>query len=101
MLSPRYSDLRISALVIDPKSPDTIYAGTGDRANLANDGIYKSTDGGKTWKSISAGLPLNPSGRHYSILTIAIDPNDSQTIYAGGFGGLYRSTDGGNSWERL
>ncbi|TEU12441.1 MAG: tetratricopeptide repeat protein [Anaerolineales bacterium] len=103
LLTPRlqYSDLRISALVIDPKNPDIIYAGTGDRDNLANDGIYKSTDGGKTWKSISAGLPLNPSGRHYSILTIAIDPNDSQIIYAGGYGGLYRSTDGGNSWERL
>jgi photosystem II stability/assembly factor-like uncharacterized protein len=94
----QYSDLRISALVMDPKNPDIIYAGTGDRANLANDGIYKSTDGGKTWKSINAGLPRDPSERHYSILTIAIDPNDSQTIYAGGFGGLYRSTGGGDSW---
>ena len=97
----QYSDLAISALVIDHKNPDIIYAGTGDRANLANDGIYKSTDGGKTWESINTGLLVDASGRHYSILTIAIDPNDSQTIYAGGYGGLYRSTAGGNSWERL
>ena len=97
----QYADLRISALVMDPKNPDIIYIGTGDRYNLANDGIYKSTDGGKTWKSISAGLPVDPSGRHYSILAIAIDPNDSQTIYAGGYGGLYRSTDGGDSWVQL
>ncbi len=96
----QYSDLRISALVIDAKNPDIIYAGTGDRANLANDGIYKSTDGGRTWKPINTGLPVDASGRHYSILTIAIDPTDSQTIYAGGFGGLYKSTDGGESWEQ-
>jgi photosystem II stability/assembly factor-like uncharacterized protein len=95
-----YSDLRISTLVIDPKNPDIIYAGTGDRDNLANDGIYKSTDGGRTWQSINAGLPVDPSGRHYSILTIAIDPTDSQTIYAGGFGGLYKSIDGGQSWDQ-
>jgi len=98
--SRQYSDLRISALVIDPKNPDIIYAGTGDRANLANDGIYKSTDGGRTWKPINTGLPVNASGRHYSILTIAIDPTDSQTIYAGGYGGLYKSTDGGESWDQ-
>jgi photosystem II stability/assembly factor-like uncharacterized protein len=96
----QHSDLRISALVIDPKKPYIIYAGTGDRANLANDGIYKSTDGGRTWKPINAGLPVDSSGRHYSILTIAIDPNDSQTLYAGGFGGLYKSTDGGASWDQ-
>lgn len=96
----RYSDLRISALVIDPKNPSIIYAGTGDRDNLANDGIYKSTNGGITWKPINTGLPVDPSGRHYSILTIAIDPTDSQTIYAGGFGGLYKSTDSGASWNQ-
>ncbi len=96
----RYRDLKISMLVVDRHNPDIIYAGTGDQSNLANDGIYKSSDSGKTWKPINAGLPMDSRGRHYSILTIIIDPSDSQTIYSGGFGGLYKSTDGGQSWDQ-
>jgi photosystem II stability/assembly factor-like uncharacterized protein/tetratricopeptide (TPR) repeat protein len=96
----RYRDLRISILVVDRHNPDTIYAGTGDKSNLANDGIYKSTNSGRTWTPINAGLPRDSRGRHVSILAIATDPNDSQTVYAGGLGGLYKSTDGGESWER-
>jgi len=96
----QYRDLRISTLVVDRHNPDIIYAGTGDESNLANDGIYKSSDSGKTWKPINSGLPMDSGGRHYSILGIAIDPNDSQIVYAGGLGGLYKSTDGGRSWKQ-
>ena len=96
----RYGDLRISVLVIDPHDPDIIYAGTGDKSNLANDGIYKSSNGGRTWGPINRGLPADPQGKHYSIIAIAIDPENSRTLYAAGFGGLYKSTDGGESWEQ-
>jgi len=96
----RYPDLKISVLVIDPHDPDIIYAGTGDKSNLANDGIYKSTNGGRTWSPINRDLPADPQGRHYSIVAIAIDPNDSRTLYAGGFGGLYKSIDGGQFWDQ-
>jgi photosystem II stability/assembly factor-like uncharacterized protein len=47
------------------------------------------------------GLPVDTTwlGGYY-VQSIAIDPNDSQTIYAAGFGGLYKSTDGGQLWKR-
>jgi photosystem II stability/assembly factor-like uncharacterized protein/tetratricopeptide (TPR) repeat protein len=96
----RYRDLKISVLVIDPHNPEIIYAGTGDKSNLANDGIYKSTNSGRTWKPINRGLPADSRGRHYSVIAIAIDPDDNRTLYAGGFGGLYKSTDHGESWEQ-
>ncbi|MFB0536145.1 MAG: hypothetical protein ACETWR_14310 [Anaerolineae bacterium] len=94
-------ELKISALAIDPRNPNIIYAGTGFRSNYDGHGIYKSTDGGLTWKSINHGLPLDTTwlGGYY-VQSIAIDPHDSQTIYAAGFGGLYKSTDGGQLWKR-
>jgi photosystem II stability/assembly factor-like uncharacterized protein/tetratricopeptide (TPR) repeat protein len=93
--------LNIASLAIDPRDPDIIYAGTGFRSNLDGHGVYKSTDGGRSWKSINNGLPVDTTwlGGYY-VQSIAIDPNDSQTIYAAGFGGLYKSTDGGQLWQR-
>ena len=93
--------LKISSLAIDPKDPRIIYAGTGFKSNYNGHGIYKSTDGGLSWKSINKGLPVDIAwlGGYY-VQSIAIDPNDSQTIYAAGFGGLYKSTDGGISWNQ-
>jgi len=94
-------ELKISALAIDPRNPNIIYAGTGFRSNYDGHGIYKSTDGGLSWKSINNGLPIDTTwlGGYY-VQSIAIDPNDSQTIYAASFGGLYKSTDGGQLWKR-
>jgi photosystem II stability/assembly factor-like uncharacterized protein/tetratricopeptide (TPR) repeat protein len=93
--------LQISSLAIDPRDPRIIYAGTGFRSNLNGHGVYKSTDGGLSWKSINKGLPIDTTwlGGYY-VQSVAIDPNDSQTIYAAGFGGLYKSTDGGQLWKR-
>jgi photosystem II stability/assembly factor-like uncharacterized protein len=93
--------LKISSLAIDPRDPRILYAGTGFRSNLNGHGVYKSTDGGLSWKSINNGLPVDdmPLGGYY-VQAITIDPNDSQTIYAAGFGGLYKSTDGGQLWKR-
>ena len=93
--------LQISSLAIDPGDPRIIYVGTGFRSNLNGHGVYKSTDGGLSWKSINNGLPIDTTwlGGYY-VQSIAIDPNDSQTIYAAGFGGLYKSTDGGQLWKR-
>jgi photosystem II stability/assembly factor-like uncharacterized protein len=97
----RLLSLKISSLAIDPRDPRIIYAGTGFRSNLNGHGIYKSTDGGLNWKSINNGLPVDDMhlGGYY-IQAIAIDPTDSQIIYAAGFGGLYKSTDGGQLWQR-
>ncbi|HMP78219.1 MAG TPA: PDZ domain-containing protein, partial [Pirellulaceae bacterium] len=84
-----------------------VWVGTGE-ANPRNsvswgDGVYKSTDGGKTWKNM--GLPGS-----YQIGRIAIHPNDPNIVYVGALGrlwgpneerGLYKTTDGGETWERV
>jgi photosystem II stability/assembly factor-like uncharacterized protein/tetratricopeptide (TPR) repeat protein len=100
-LEHRPLSLQISSLTIDPRDPRTIYAGTGFRSNLDGHGVYKSSDGGSSWKAINNGLPVDTTwlGGYY-VQSVAIDPKDSQTIYAAGFGGLYKSTDGGQLWKR-
>ncbi len=97
----------IGAIGIDPLRPDIIWAGTGE-GNPRNSvtggyGIYRSTDGGRSWKCM--GLELT----RY-IHRIIVDPVNPDIIYAGAIGnpwaphterGLYRSTDGGGTWRRI
>jgi len=99
--------ISIGALALSPQDPDTIYVGTGE-GNVRNstsfgDGMYKSTDGGETWKH----LGLEETER---FARIVISPGDPKVIFAAALGhewganrerGLYRSRDGGESWERI
>jgi photosystem II stability/assembly factor-like uncharacterized protein len=84
---------QIRSLAIDPKTPQTIYAGA-----ISNCGVFKSTDGGRSWVAINAGL-INKN-----VVALAIDPSAPQTIYAGTTymgginGGVFKSTDGGSKW---
>ena len=97
----------IGCLAIDPKDPLTIWIGTGENNSQRSvgygDGVYKSTDGGKTWKNV--GLK---NSEH--IGKILIDPKDSKVVYVaaqgplwakGGDRGLYKTTDGGATWNRV
>ena len=78
----------LSALVMDPDIPTTVYAGT------SCSGVLKSLDGGDSWQPASTGLP----GPMVSVL--AIDPENPSTLYAGMYyGGLFKSTDGGGTWS--
>ena len=74
----------ITALTVDPSTPSTLYAIT------PQGGLFKSTDAAASWKAVS-GL------RWLSFL--AIDPNNSSTIYAATQHGVVKSTDGGESWN--
>src|ERR1044072_5002241 len=98
---------RIGGIAIDPKSPKTIWVGTGEawtrNSTSIGDGIYKSTDGGDSWTN----LGLKNSER---IAKILIDPNDSNVVYACVPGklwsdsedrGLYKTSDGGKSWNKI
>ncbi len=96
----------IGAVAIDPKNHNVVWAGTGE-TNPRNDvswgdGIYKTTDGGKTWTN--AGL-----GTTHAIASIVIDPRDPNTVVVGALGdvfadspdrGVYRTDDGGKSWTK-
>ena len=94
----------IGALAVAPSAPDTIYVGTG-QVSLRYDltpgrGVFKSTDGGKTWKSL--GLAAT-----HDIGRIWVDPHNPDIVMVGALGhlfgpnserGIYRSTDGGKTW---
>ena len=97
----------IGAVAIQQSNPSVIWVGTGE-GNPRNSlnggyGVYRSLDGGKSWKSM--GLEKT---RH--IHRIKIDPMDPNTIYVGAIGspwgehperGVYKTTDGGNTWENI
>jgi photosystem II stability/assembly factor-like uncharacterized protein len=107
------SVLNVGALAIHPANPKILYCGTGE-ANLSADsyagvGLYRSTNGGRTWQlfasSAKTGLPSR-------IGVIAIDPRDPNHIRIGGIGfgrtspqelglgGMYTSRDAGKTWTR-
>ena len=97
----------IGEIAVSESDPNVIYVGTGEHAvrgvmTSYGDGVYKSTDGGKTWKNI--GLEKS---RHIS--DIAIHPANPEVVLVaaqgpvhgpGGDRGVYRSTDGGATWKR-
>jgi photosystem II stability/assembly factor-like uncharacterized protein len=89
-----FSFPRSIAIPCDASGP--IYIGF----EVSGHGIYKSYDGGETWTAKNEGLPLF-GGNLTSILSIAIDPNDTSTVWAGTkfSGGIVKSTDGGDHWQ--
>src|SRR5581483_8150040 len=90
----------IGAIQVAPSDPDIVYAGTGDSVQgSSGDGMYKSTDAGKTWTHI--GLEETTK-----INKMVIDPNDPNIVVVSTQGdtrhngqGIYRTTDGGKTWE--
>ncbi len=101
------SSASVGAVAIAPSNPDIVYIGMGEaqlRGNIAQgDGVYKTTDGGKTWKH--SGLkdsqtvskirihPTNPDLVYAAVLGHAAGPNDER--------GVFRSKDGGANWDRV
>ena len=91
---------------IDPKNPSIVWVGTGENNNQRSvsygDGVYKSEDGGRTWRNM--GLKKTEH-----IARIMVDPRDSNVVYVaapgplwkgGGERGLYKTTDGGKTWSQ-
>src|SRR3954471_15912152 len=102
-----YGAYSLGAVTVDPKDSNVVWLGTGENNNQRSvsfgDGIYKSTDAGKTWKRM--GLE---NSEH--IQNIMIDPRNSNTVYvtaigplwrAGGDRGLFKTTDGGATWKNV
>jgi photosystem II stability/assembly factor-like uncharacterized protein len=97
----------IGAIAVAPSDPNVVYVGSGEglhRPDLSvGDGIYKSTDAGKSWTHL--GLR---DGQQ--IPTLAIDPRDPNRVFAAVLGhpyganperGIFRSTDGGENWQKV
>lgn len=103
----REGSYSIGVVTLDPRNPNIVWAGTGENNNQRSvsygDGVYKSEDGGKTWRN----LGLKKSEH---IARILFDPRTSNTVYVaapgplwsgGGDRGLFKSTDGGATWENI
>ncbi len=97
---------------IDPSNPEVLYAAMWshrrypdffDSGFTGTSGLFKSTDGGKTWNKIHNGLPTAKLGR----VGIGVAPSNSSVIYASieaegnSNKGLYKSTDAGASWKKI
>jgi photosystem II stability/assembly factor-like uncharacterized protein len=110
---------RVSKIIIDPKSSDTVYACVPGKlwSDSADRGLYKTTDGGKSWSLVLKGTNLSTG-----CSMISMDPKDSNVLFAGlwdfrrkgwtfrsgGSGpdapsgsGLFRSADGGKTWTEV
>jgi photosystem II stability/assembly factor-like uncharacterized protein len=91
----------IQAIVIDPIQPTTLYAATIQMCGCAGGisenegGIYRTIDGGLSWSRMIKGLFDVRSN------SLAIDPLNHSTLYAGTFHGAYISTNGGNYWTEI
>ncbi len=99
----------VTDLEFEPGNPDVVYAATYQRrrhiwgfmAGGPGSGIWKSTDGGDTWRGVTTGLPSGDMGK----IGLAVTPADPGLVYAtieasASERGFYRSTDKGESWER-
>ncbi len=101
----------VTDVVMDPRDPDTLIAAAWQRRRHVftlidggpESGLHKTTDGGKTWKKITSGLPKEEMGR----IGLAIAPTEPDTVYAlvetaaaNKAGGTFRSTNRGETWEK-
>src|SRR5579875_3097779 len=98
----------IGALAVAPSDPSTVWAGTGEAwairdSDVMGDGVYKSTDAGKTWKHMG----LDQTGR---VARIVVNPADANNVYVCALGrltgpqqerGVFRTSDGGAHWTRV
>ncbi len=109
-----YKDENTGAVqvAIDPKDPNIVYAdlwagrqGPWENGEWQGDesGLYKSTDGGNTWKQLTQGLPTPKQG--LGRIGFCIAPTNNSRLYAtvdaGDYGGIYRSDDAGESWTAM
>ena len=97
----------VGAVAVSETNPDVVFIGMGEtciRGNImAGDGVYKSTDAGKTWTNVGFASSEN-------ISKIRIHPLDPNIVFVAAFGkhsapnadrGVYKSTDGGKTWKKV
>jgi photosystem II stability/assembly factor-like uncharacterized protein len=97
----------MGCVVLDPNNTNVVWAGSGENNNQRSvaygDGVYKSEDGGKSWKNV--GLK---NSEHIGM--IAINPKNSNEVFVAAYGpvwssggerGIYKTTDGGKTWNRV
>ncbi|MCC6373022.1 MAG: glycosyl hydrolase [Bacteroidia bacterium] len=102
-----YGAYSIGCITIDKNNPNVIWVGTGENNNQRSvaygDGVYKSEDGGKSFKNMGLAKSEHIGG-------VAIDPNNSDIVYVAAYGpvwssggdrGIYKTVDGGKTWNQI
>ncbi|MDE3113285.1 MAG: glycosyl hydrolase [Chloroflexota bacterium] len=97
----------VGAIAVAASDSNVVYVGMGEsciRENVSHgDGVYKTTDGGRSWKNVGLGETRN-------ISTVCVDPRDANVVYVAALGhahgrnrerGVFRSRDGGATWQRV
>ena len=104
-------DTGVSDIAMDPESPDILYAAAYQRRRTpfgfngggAEAGIYKTTDGGASWKKLTKGLPYENGGEtgRIGLDVYRKDPNIVYALVQHEKGGIYRSEDKGETWKKM
>jgi photosystem II stability/assembly factor-like uncharacterized protein len=105
-------DTGVSDIAIDPESPDILYAAAYERRRTPfgfdgggpDSAIYKTTDGGASWKKLTKGLPWENGGGDTGRIALDIYRKDPDIVYAEiqhEHGGTFRSEDKGETWKRM
>ena len=105
------NDTGVSDIAMDPESPDTLYAASYTRRRTpfgyngggSESAIYKTTDGGASWKKLSKGLPYENGGEtgRIGLDVYRKDPNIVYALVQHEKGGIYRSEDKGETWHKM
>jgi len=105
----------IGRILIHPQNPDIVYVAAQGHLYTANPerGLYKTTDGGLTWKKV---LEVKVEGRYIGVTDVVMNPLHPDTLYAAAYdmqrfpwsfrtagpgSGIYKTTNGGKSWQKL
>lgn len=86
-------DAVITAIVVDPRNTNVVYASSWARDGASGGGVFRSSDGGRTW------APAGLSGE--SVRALALASSDPDVLVAGTLDGIYRSRDASKTWERI
>ena len=87
------ADLVVQSMAVDPRDARVVYAAGWTLEPAAGGGVYRSGDGGHTWK------PAGLAG--HAVRALALAPSSPDTLVAGALDGVFRSADAGRSWERI
>jgi photosystem II stability/assembly factor-like uncharacterized protein len=87
-------DYVLDHIIFDPTNPATIYAAGWGLFNDTEGDVFRSDDGGLTWRTL-------PGTHGKSIRALAMAPSDHNTLVIGALDGVFRSRDGGETWERM